>query len=161
MAITQSTQYAAQVAAATSFNSRIDDARTISGPVQYAYIDLVFPADQAALSVVDLIELPPGSIVIPEQSSIIVSNDITSGACTVDIGDVVDVDRYCDGADIAATGTVQFLAPAYPDAFTNRYSVLDTGVTSTTTTLIKLTFATLTATVEVGAIRVILAYKCL
>lgn len=161
MPTTQSTQYAAQVAAAADFTDRIDDKRQISGAVQYAYIDVATTANNDALDVIDLIELPPGAMVIPEQSFIQVTDDMTSGACTFDIGDAVDADRYCDGANVASTGTVQFISAAIPDGYTNRHECTDTGTASTTTTLIKLTIATMTATIEAGAFRVVLAYKSL
>lgn len=161
-ATTQSTQYAAQVAVASNFSSasRLDKRHT-EGSVQYAFLDVATTTDNAALDVIGLIELPAGSVVYPELSFIVVTDDMTSGALTIDIGDAVDVDRYCDGANCASTGTVQFLAPAIPDGYTNRHQTVDTGVAATTTTLIKLTLATFTATIEAGAFRVVLAYKCL
>lgn len=161
MAITQSTQRVAQVAAAKDFGDRLNDKRQVSGEVQFAYIDLVIPADQAALSVVELYELPEGMIVIPEQSFAYISDDITSGAATLNIGDAVDADRYAVGINVASVGRVEFMSGTLPDAYTNRHRTVNTGVASTTTTLIKLTFATLTATVEAGAIRIVLAYKSL
>jgi len=161
MATTQSTQYAAQVAAAVSFASRIDDKRSIEGCLQYAYIDVPIAADNAALDVIDLIELPAGAIVIPEQSFIQVTDDCTSGALTIDIGDAVNADRYCDGAVCSATGTVQFISAAIPEAYTTRHECVNTGTASTTTTLVQATLATFTATIEAGAFRVVLAYKCL
>lgn len=159
---TQSVQYAAEVAAAANFasTSRLDKRHT-EGCIQYAFIDVVIDALNVATNVIDLVELPPGAIIYPELSFIVVTDDATSGALTIDIGDVVDVDRYCDGANCAATGTVQFLAPAIPDGYTNRHQLVDTDVTATTTTLIKMTLATFTATIEAGALRVVLAYKCL
>jgi hypothetical protein len=160
-ATTQSTQRIAQVGAATSFAKRLDDARQISGPVQYAFIDVPIAPENVQGNVIDLLELPPGAIVIPELSFINVTDDMSSGAVSVDIGDAVDVDRYCDGANLAAVGTVQFLAPALPAAYTTRHECVDTGTAATTTTLVKLTFAILGATVEVGALRVVLAYKSL
>lgn len=160
-ATTQSTQRIAQVAAAGNFASRIDDSRQVSGALQYALIDVPITADNAAADVLELIELPPGAIVYPELSRIIVTDDMSSGAVTIDIGDIVDPDRYCDGANCAAVGTVEFIAPAIPDGYTNRHAVVDTNVASTATNLILLTFATLAATVEVGQFRVILAYKTL
>lgn len=155
MAITQSVQYAAQVAATANVSKRINDSRQVDGPVEYSYIDLAIPADQAALSVVTLVELPIDVIVIPELSFIVVTDDITSGAATVDIGDSANPDRYCDGANIASVGTVQFLAPAIPEGYGTRHRTTDV------TRFITLTFATLTATVEAGEFRVVLAYKSL
>ena len=55
---TQSTQYAAQLAAAASFVSRIDDKRVIEGSVQYATIKVPVPADNVATDVITLLELP-------------------------------------------------------------------------------------------------------
>lgn len=161
MATTQSTQYAAQVAAAANFASRIDDKRQLEGAVQYAYIDVPIAADNAALDVISLIELPAGAMVIPEQSFIQVTDDMSSGVVTIDIGDAVNPDRYCDGANCASTGTIQFISAAIPEAYTTRHECVDTGVAATTTTLVTATFATLGATVEVGQFRVVLAYKCL
>jgi hypothetical protein len=160
-ATTQSTQRIAQVAAALNFSDRLDDKRQIEGDIQYAFIDVPITADNAAADVIDLVELPAGAILYPELSFIVVTDDMSSGAVTIDIGDAVDADRYCDGANCASVGTVQFLAPAIPAAYTTRHKLVDTGAAATTTTLIKLTFATLGATVEVGQFRVVLAYKSL
>ncbi len=157
----QSTQRTAQVAAATSFASRLDDSRQVSGELQYALIDVTVAASWAANDIVELVELPAGAIIYPELSRIIVTDDMSSGAVTIDIGDIVDPDRYCDGANCAAVGTVEFLAPAIPAAYTTRHPVLETGNASTATNLILLTFASLGATVEAGQFRVILAYKTL
>ena len=158
---TQSTQYAAQVAAAASFNSRIDDKRDIEGCIQFATIQVPVTADNVATDVITLLELPPGAVVLPECSKIVVTDDMTSGALTIDIGDVVDPDRYCDGANCAAVGEVSFLAPAIPAGLATKTSVAKTGVATTDTSLVTATLATFTATIEAGEFYVILAYKCL
>ena len=158
---TLSVQRAAQIAAAANFTARIDDKRKIEGCIQYAFIDVVVDALNVANDVIDLIELPPGAIIYPELSYIIVSDDMSSGAVTIDIGDIVDPDRYCDGANCAATGKQEFITSAFPDAYNNRHELKDTGAAATSTTLILLTFATLAATVEAGALRVVLAFKSL
>lgn len=154
MASTNSVEYAAQLAAAANYADTIDDKRKIEGGIQYAFINVAVAADAAAADTVKLIELPVGSIVYPELSFIVVTDDMSSGAVTIDIGDT-DVDRYCDGANCAAVGTVQFLASAIPDGYTNRHKITEA------TKVVTLTYATLAATVEVGAYRVVLAYKCL
>lgn len=160
-ATTQSTQRIAQVAAALNFADRIDDKRQIEGEVQYAFIDVPLTTDNAAEDVIELIELPPGAIPIPELSHFQVTDDATSGALTGDVGDIVDPDRYCDGANLASTGRVEFMAPAVPDGYTNRHKVVNTGAAATSTNLILLTLATFTATIEAGVLRVVLAYKSL
>lgn len=165
MAITQSTQRVAQVAAggtyATTggtngnFNDRLDDSRIVEAALNVSFLDLPIAADQAQGSVVEIWEFPIGAIIFPELCSVIVSDDVSSGAVTVDIGDATDPDRYCDGANIAAAGEVTFITPAFPDGYTNRHEM------TATTRLVKLTFATLAATVEAGAIRVKIAWKAL
>ncbi len=154
MASTNSTQYAAQVAAAANYADTMDDKRQIEGCIQYAFIDVAVAATDAQGDTVKLVELPVGSIVYPELSFIVVTDDMSSGAVTIDIGDT-DVDRYCDGANCAATGTVQFLAPAIPAGYTTRHKITEA------TKVVTLTYATLAATVEVGAFRVVIAYKSL
>lgn len=154
---TQSVQYAAQVAAAVKFGDRINDKRSIEGTVQTALVKVVVDALNVATDVITLLELPPGSVVLPELSKIIMTDDATSGALTIDIGDVVDPDRYCDGANCAATGVVDFLTPAFPAGLGTRHYT----DAATSTTLITATLATFTATIEAGEFYVLLAYKSL
>jgi hypothetical protein len=149
-----SVQYAAQLAAAANYADTIDDKRHIEGGIQYAFIDVAVAASTAQADIVNLIQLPVGSIVYPELSFIEVTDDMSSGAVTIDIGDT-DVDRYCDGANCASVGRVQFTSAAIPDGYTNRHKITEA------TKLIRATFATLGATVEIGAFRVVLAYKSL
>jgi len=159
---TQSVQYAAQLAAGANFSSRIDDKRQLGGDVQTARIKVVIDAANVATDVITLCKLPPGAMVLPELSKLIVTDDATSGALTIDIGDIVDVDRYCDGANCASTGVVDFLALApLPNGLANPIPVAATGVSTTDTSIIIMTLATFTATIEAGEIYVILAYKCL
>lgn len=154
---TQSVQYAAQVAAAVKFGDRLNDKRQIEGTPQTALIKVVVDALNVATDVITLLELPPGSVVLPELSKIIMTDDATSGALTIDIGDVVDPDRYCDGANCAATGVVDFLTPAFPAGFGTRHST----DAATSTTLVTATLATFGATIEAGEFYVLLAYKSL
>ena len=149
---TQSTQRAAEVAAAANYSAVTLEER---GTVRYARFDCVFDGSNVATDVIDLGTLPAGAIVLPSFSSIIVTDDMTSGALTIDIGDATDPDRYCDGANCAAPGTVNFLAPVIPDGFTNPY------VIESANTLLKATLATFTATIEAGAFSVIIAYRVL
>ena len=154
---TQSVQYAAQVAAAVKFGDRLNDKRQIEGTPQTALIKVVVDALNVATDVITLLELPPGSVVLPELSKIIMTDDATSGALTIDIGDVVDPDRYCDGANCAATGVVDFLTPAFPAGFGTRHYT----DAATSTTLVTATLATFGATIEAGEFYVLLAYTSL
>lgn len=157
-ATTQSTEYAAQVAATTNFNDRIDDNRNIGGMIQFARIEVPLTADNAANDVITLIELPEGAVVIPELSKVLVTDDVSSGAVTVDIGDESDVDRYADGINLASVGTVDFtsvISGTVPAALHTRHKVDED------TKLVTMTLVTYAATVEAGEFIVILAYKTL
>ena len=158
---TQSDTYAAQVAAQASFAARTLDARTVDTPVKTALIKVPVTADNVATDVITLIELPPGAIVLPEISSIIVTDDMTSGALTIDIGDSGDPDRYCDGANCASVGVVNFLTPAIPAGFATRTATAETASASQSGTVVTATLATFTATIEAGEFYVSLAYKTL
>jgi len=158
---TQSVQFAAALAAAANYNLAIDDSRQVDGPVQTSYLDVATTTDNAQGDVIDLIELPPGAIVIPEQCKVFVTDDMSSGAVTFNIGDILDPDRYAVGINCAAVGTVEFISGTLPDGYTNRHKVVDTGDPTTSTNVIKLTLATLAAVVEAGAFRVLLAWKAL
>ena len=164
---TQSNEYIAQLAAAEKFSARINDARNLSGPVQYASIIVPFDATAMANNdVVSLLKLPPGALVMPELSQIIVTDDLTSGALTVNIGDILVPARYGIAVDIANPGVKQFSASGatvFPAALTLvsgvRYKTDDTGVPATDTSLITMTMGGVTT--EAGALTVLLAYKCL
>ena len=159
---TQSTQYAAQVAAAANYASVTLDKRDIEGDVQFATIKVPLTADNVANDVIDLIRLPDGARVLPQLSKIITTADPNDGAFTVDIGDAADVDRYCDGADLAAVGMDDFLASATTaDGFINPINVSNTGVAATDTSLIQMKIITEAATMAPADVYVILAYKCL
>lgn len=155
-ATTQSTQYEAQTAAAGAYQAVTVDSRQVSGPVQFARVDVPITTDNAANDVISLIKLPPGAIVLPELSKIIVTDDMTSGAMTIDIGDAGDADRYCDGANTAAVGVVDFLTPAIPAGFTTRYEI-----PAGDNQIVTATLATFAATIEAGSFSVIIAFKTL
>lgn len=159
---TESTQYAAQIAGGANFASRTLDKRDIMGDVQYATIKVPFTSDNVANDVIDLIRLPDGARVLPELSKFIVTGDPNDGAFTVDVGDAADVDRYCDGANLAAVGVVDFLASATTaDGFLNPISVANTGVAATDTGRVQLKIITEGGTMANANIYVVLAYKCL
>lgn len=159
-ATTQSEQYALQVAAEGSFADRINDYRQIGGNVEFVTCVVPLTTDNAALNVISLIELPDNAIVLPELSFALVTDDATSGALTIDVGDSVDPDRYADGINCASTGKVEFTSVASttaPDGLHNRYKVSAAAGTN----VIIATLATFTATVEAGEIQFVIAFKTL
>ena len=155
---TESTQFTAAAAAAANFADRIDDDRQINGAVKFATIVVPIDALNVATDVISLITLPPGAIVLPQLSKVLVTDDCTSGALTLDIGDVLDPDRYADGINAATVGAIEFtsvLSATVPAALKTPYKVEGTGP------IVTMTLATFTATIEAGEIIVILAYKSL
>jgi hypothetical protein len=61
----------------------------------------------AATDTIDLFDLPPGCVIIPQLSSVTCA-DPAGGVFTLDIGDAVDADRYAVGINIAAGGSIGF-----------------------------------------------------
>lgn len=160
-ATTQSVTYAAQVAAATNYASTTLDKRDIGGAVQYARIDLTLTTDDVAGTVINALRLPDGARVIPSLSSIVVNDAFGATALTVDIGDIVDPDRYADGVNVLALGKKEFIdGTTIPDGETNPIEVENTGDSTTDTSLITFKIATST-TPAAGTCIVNLAYKCL
>lgn len=159
---TQSVTYAAQLAAAASFASRINDTRSIDGCLQSSLIKVTMDAANVATDVITLIQLPMGAQVCPELCQFIVTDDMTSGALTVHVGDAVDADRYCVSANLATVGVVPFIASnatTFPAQLATRYHTEQTGVATTDTSLITATLATFTATIEAGEFYVLLVWK--
>ncbi len=155
---TQSLLYAAQVAAGLNTRNRIEDARQGSAEPQYARIIVETDGTNVTGDVITLIELPAGAIVMPELSKIVVETDLTSGVLTLDVGDVVNRVRYCNGANCSNVGAVEFLAPAIPVGFLTRTKVVKDPVVALNTSLVSVRVASLTATATAGRFVVILAY---
>ena len=159
---TESVQYGLQVDASTNYASVGLDSRDIAAKVQFATILVDFTADNVANDVINLIRLPDGARVLPQLSKFIVTGDPNDGAFTVDVGDAADVDRYSDGANLAAVGIVEFLTSATTaDGFINPVEVENTGVTTTDTSLVQLKIITEAGTMAAANIYVVLAYTCL
>lgn len=160
-ATTQSTTYAAQVAAASNYAAKTLEQRDVGGTVQFAKVDLTLTADDVAGTVIAALQLPPGAIVIPSLSSIVVQDAFGATALTVDVGDIVDPDRYSDGVDVLALGKKEFVhGTVVPDGETNPIEVEATGVASTDTSIVTFKIATST-TPAAGRCWMNLAYKCL
>lgn len=160
-ATTQSVTYAAQVAAAANYSAVTLDKRDIEGDVQFAHVKLALTADDVAGTVISALKLPSGARVIPSLSTIVVNDAFGATALTVDIGDIVDPDRYADGVDVLALGKKEFVhGTVVPDGETNPISVNDTGVAATDTSLITFKIATST-TPAAGTCILNVAYKCL
>ena len=160
-ATTQSVTYAAQVAAAANYASVTLEKRDIDGPVKLAAIDIDLSSDDVAGTVINAFQLPPGAIVLPAQSCIVVDDAFGATALTVDIGDIVDPDRYADGVNVLALGRKEFIdGTTIPDAVLNPLKVDATGVSTTDTSIVTFKIATST-TPAAGHCTVYLAYKCL
>lgn len=152
---TQSAERILQVAAEAG-SARINDARRVEMEIQFATVKVPLTTDNAALDVIELIELPENAVVFPELSKVIVTDDATSGALTLDVGDATDPDRYADGINAASAGIIDFCSVAsttVPSALHTKYK------TTGTTNLVTVTLATFTATIEAGELIFVIAYK--
>ena len=159
-ATTQSATYAAQVAAESNYASVTHDRTTVDAPIKIAAISLDLTAEDVANTVITLFRRPPGAVVFPSLSSSVVDDAFGATALTVDIGDLVDPDRYADGVDVLALGKKEFVhGTVVPDAVINPLKVVQTGSTDDTS-VVRFKIATST-TPAAGHCTVYLAYTCL
>jgi hypothetical protein len=127
MADTNSDLIAAQVAARTGLSAGIVNGDDNGGDLRFYNVEVALSASVAANDTFQLLDLPPGAVIIPELSSISATGD-PGTTLTLDVGDSGDADRYCDGANLgalSAAGIVQFTAPAIPAAVFTPYRPTD------------------------------------
>lgn len=123
MADTNSDLIAAKLAARTSLSAGIVNGDDNGGILTFYNVEVALSGSVAANDTFQLIDLPPGAVLVPELCSISTTAD-PGTTLTVDVGDAGDVDRYCDGANLgglSAAGNVTFLAPAMPAAVFTPY----------------------------------------
>ena len=123
MADSNSDLIAAKLAARTGLANGIVNGDDAGGILTIYNVEVACGASVAANDTFQLIDLPPGAVIVPELSSITASGD-PGTTLTIDVGDSGDPDRYCDGANLgalSAAGVVQFLAPAIPAAVLTPY----------------------------------------
>jgi len=91
-------------------------ARTQDGSLKVFHKTYTMTGDEAAADTVVLGKLPAGAMIM-KVNSFIVATGTVAAVCTVDIGDQDgsdDLDRYIDGANVAAAGTdAMSLEPLY------------------------------------------------
>lgn len=127
MASTNSDLIAAQVAARTGLSAGILNGDDDGGDLRFWNVEVALTTATAANDTFQLIDLPPGAVLVPELCSISASAD-PGITLTIDVGDSGDADRYCDGANLgalSAAGIVQFTAPAIPAAVFTPYRPTD------------------------------------
>lgn len=160
-ATTQTVTYAAQVAAASNYASVTLDKRDVMGAVQLAIVDIDLTADDAAGTVINAVQLPPGAIVLPAQSCVVVDDAAGATALTVDIGDIVTADRYAAALPVLTLGRKEFIhTTSVPVGVTAPLKVDATGVSTTDTSIVTFKIKAST-TPEIGHMTMYLAYKCL
>lgn len=157
MPVTASNEYTNMATAEGNFASAVDDSRVYSGAVQYAFVTVEWVGDESAAETVNLVKLPEHAQVMPELSKIIVSTDC-AGTLTVDVGDADNGDRYCDGANCAAVGVIEFCSAAIPAGVTTRHDTTASDASGDDTRVITATWATL-ATPAAGVMHFLIAYK--
>lgn len=161
---TQSALSILQASAALNVSKRIDDGRLTSAQPKYAEIVVNIDPLNVQADVITLFQLPEGSYVLPALSQIIVTDDMTTGALTIHIGDVVAPSRYCISANCATPGVVRFIdaaATVFPAGLLTHTKVVKSRTAALDTSVVTATLATFAATIEAGQFVVILAYVTL
>lgn len=123
MADTNSDLIAAKLAARTGLANGITNGDDAGGILTFYNVEVAFTSSVQANDTFQLIDLPPGAVIVPELCSITASAD-PGTTLTIDVGDAANPDRYCDGANLgalSAAGNVSFIAPAIPDAVFTPY----------------------------------------
>lgn len=123
MADTNSDLIAAKVSARTGLANGLVNGDDAGGILTFYNAEVAFTSGVAANDTFQLIDLPPGAVIVPELCSIHATAD-PGTTLTIDVGDAGDPDRYCDGANLgalSAAGTVLFTAPAQPAAVFTPY----------------------------------------
>jgi hypothetical protein len=113
----------AQLAARTGLAGGILNGDDAGGDLRFYNVEVQLTTGVAANDTFQLFDLPPGAVIVPELSEIIATGD-PGTTLTLDVGDALDPDRYCDGANLgalSAAGFVEFLAPAIPAAVITPY----------------------------------------
>ena len=70
------------------------------------HISYTLLGTEAAADTIQLFDLPPGCVIIPQLSSVTCADPGTT--LTLDIGDALDTDRYADGIVMSSGGLVNF-----------------------------------------------------
>lgn len=123
MADSNSDLIAAKVSARTGLANGIVNGDDNGGILTFYNVEFACGASVAANDTFQLIDLPPGAVLVPEMCKWSVSGD-PGTTLTMDCGDALDPDRYCDGANLgalSAAGVVEFTAPALPAAVLTPY----------------------------------------
>lgn len=123
MADTNSDLIAAKLAARTGLANGIVNGDDNGGLLLFYNVEVALTSGVAANDTFQLIDLPPGAVIVPELSYIAATGD-PGTTLTLDVGDSGDADRYCDGANLgalSAAGIVAFTAPAIPAAVFTPY----------------------------------------
>jgi hypothetical protein len=127
MADTNSDLIAAKAAAKLKLSDGILNGDDAGGVLLYFGPEVTLPAGVTANDTFQLIDLPPGAVIVPELCRILASGD-PGTTLTIDVGDSADIDRYCDGANLgalSAAGVVMFTDPAMPAAALTPYRSSD------------------------------------
>lgn len=147
---TNSDLIAAKAAAKLKLSDGVLNGDDAGGVLLYFGPEVTLPSGVAANDTFQLIDLPPGAVIVPELCSISASGD-PGTTLTLDVGDSGDADRYCDGANLgalSAAGIVAFTAPALPAAVitpfrspnvTRIFATAATAGTVTANTVLKFT----------------------
>lgn len=135
---------AKEIAARTGISNGIINGDDKSGLLLLATASYTLLGTEAATEILELVDLPPGAVVVPSLCSAATVADAGT-ALVFDIGDdgsggeaTPDPDRYADGLVLSAVGEVPFSTPVVPAGAMVPYR-------STNVNKVRATFVTATA----------------
>jgi hypothetical protein len=114
MAKLKSTLVAAQEATATGISNGISNGDDISGILLLATTHYTLLGTEVATDTIELLDLPPGGVLVPQLSDVTSPDPGTT--LTFHVGDAGDVDRYANGIVQSAGGKVGFTSGTLPAA---------------------------------------------
>jgi hypothetical protein len=114
MANFKSTIVTKQEAAATGIPNGVINGDDISGLLLLATAQYTLLGTEAENDTLQLFDLPPGAVLVPQLSHVTSADPGTT--LTFDVGDAGDTDRYADGIVCSAGGQIGFCSGTLPAA---------------------------------------------
>lgn len=102
--------------------SGLVDGDDVTGVVLMATVSYTLAATEAANDTIQLVDLPIGAVVLPQNSYCTTSAD-PGTTLTLKVGDAADDDRYASGIVMSAGGQVSFTNTNIPAAVATPYRI--------------------------------------
>lgn len=108
-----------------NISAKMVDGDKTGGLLLFATAIVTTTAAMAANDTIQLFDLPPQAVVVPQLSHVTCSAD-PGTTLTLDVGDAGDADRYADGVVLSSGGQVAFCSATMPAAVATPYKPTET-----------------------------------